>query len=300
MKKILKKPHININIKQVFVKFLCLLILLPTLMIPVMGLEDNQTITIVLDPGHGGSVEQNQAKNQAVGAEKYGVEEKNANLKIALFLKDELSKYQNINVFMTREDDSNSLTLNERATIAKQYNPNILISLHNNACEKHDSNGSEVYVPNGAKYRNSMTQLGNLILNELSTLGLKNNGVMTRIGHKNITSEDPNIPVTQETAYYSDGTVSDYYGIIRNSYNYGFPAIIIEHAYVDNYDDAVTYLSNDAQLKALAQADANAIAQYYNLSLKPVEPIKAEKEQKMKINIIDFMKKILKKSMEVE
>ena len=123
-----------------------------------------------------------------------------------------------------------------------------------------------MYVPNGIKYRNSMTQLGNLILNELSTLGLKNNGVMTRTGHKDVVSTDPNTQITQETAYYSDGTVSDYYGIIRNSYNYGFPAIIVEHAYVDNYNDAVNHLSNDDQLRALAQADAKAIAEYYGLA----------------------------------
>ena len=141
-----KRPRkFKITIRQIVVIVLCILMVLPALMLPVMGLEDNQTVTIVLDPGHGGSVEQNKIKNQAVGAEKYGVEEKNANLKIALFLRDELNKYQNVNVYLTREDDSNSLTLNERASIAKQYNPNILISLHNNACERHDSNGSEVY-----------------------------------------------------------------------------------------------------------------------------------------------------------
>lgn len=302
-----KRPRkFKITIRQLVVIVLCILMVLPALMLPVMGLEDNQTVTIVLDPGHGGSVEQNKIKNQAVGAEKYGVEEKNANLKIALFLRDELNKYQNVNVYLTREDDSNSLTLNERASIAKHYNPNILISLHNNACERHDSNGSEVYVPNGIKYRNSMTQLGNLILNELSTLGLKNNGVMTRTGHKDVTSTDPTVQSTQETAYYSDGTVSDYYGIIRHSYNYGFPAIIVEHAYVDNYSDAVNHLSNDDQLKALAQADAKAIAEYYGLAIQPLEPIiqkdeneeKTEKKHKKKVQIIDFMKKILKNSLE--
>ena len=111
---------------------------------------------------------------------------------------------------------------------------------------------------------------------------------------------------TQETAYYLDGTVSDYYGIIRHSYNYGFPAIIVEHAYVDNYNDAVNHLSNDDQLKALAQADAKAIAKYYGLAIQPLEPIiqkdenkeKTEKKHKKKVQIIDFMKKILKNSLE--
>ena len=65
-----KRPRkFKITIRQIVVIVLCILMVLPALMLPVMGLEDNQTVTIVLDPGHGGSVEQNKIKNQAVGAE---------------------------------------------------------------------------------------------------------------------------------------------------------------------------------------------------------------------------------------
>ena len=37
---------------------------------------------------------------------------------------------------------------------------------------------------------------------------------------------------------YADGSSGDYYGIIRHSKNAGFPGIIVEHAFIDNEDDA--------------------------------------------------------------
>lgn len=42
-----------------------------------------------------------------------------------------------------------------------------------NACDKHNANGSEVYIPNSSKFYSSMNQLGSTILSNLSQLGLK-------------------------------------------------------------------------------------------------------------------------------
>ena len=60
----------------------------------------------------------------------------------------------------------------------------------------------------------------------------------------------------------------DYYGIIRNPRNYGIPAVIVEHAYIDNQLDYNEFLSTDDKLKQLGIQDATAIAEFYGLTLK--------------------------------
>ena len=60
------------------------------------------------------------------------------------------------------------------------------------------------------------------------SLGLANDG--TRI--RNSESGDT----------YADGSICDYYSVIRNSKKAGFPGIIIEHAYISNQNDATSFL----------------------------------------------------------
>ena len=64
---------------------------------------------------------------------------------------------------------------------------------------------------------------------------------------------------------YADGSSGDYYGIIRHSKNAGFPGIIVEHAFIDNEDDAAK-LKDESFLKRCGVADATGIAKYFGLS----------------------------------
>ena len=85
--------------------------------------------------------------------------------------------------------------------------------------------------------------LGQAVLNELEYLGLHNRGTKSKTGRYGI----------------------DYYGIIRNSKDFGFPAIIVEHAFIDIPSEREKYLTTDASLKELGIADATGIAAYYGL-----------------------------------
>ena len=207
-------------------------------------------ITIVLDPGHGGT---------QPGAVANGYEEKDLNLKIAQYAKAELETYEGVTAGMTRTSDTD-LDLATRASIAKQQGANILVSIHNNASGTGKAYGAEVWVSVLKAYNSSLDVLGNIILDQLQALGIYNRGVKTR-------------PSESGTIFSLTGELADYYGIIRESAYCGFPGIIIEHSFLDNAADAQKYLSSDAKLKQLGIADATALAEYYGLVKKSVQPI---------------------------
>ncbi|MEO0544614.1 MAG: N-acetylmuramoyl-L-alanine amidase [Pseudomonadota bacterium] len=93
--------------------------------------------TVVLDPGHGG------IDSGAVGVS--GVEEKEIVLDFAKTLRDELEKYANIRVEMTREDDV-FVRLQNRVQIARQSNAQLFVSLHADSVREDYVRGATVYT----------------------------------------------------------------------------------------------------------------------------------------------------------
>lgn len=195
-------------------------------------------VTIALDPGHGGT---------AAGAIYGTILEKDLNLKLAQYAKAELETYEGVTVVMTRTADT-SIDLQARAQLAYDQGADILVSLHNNASGTGTAQGAEVFVTVSENFRTSSTTLANLILTNLKSLGLTSRGVKTK----------------EE----STGSGTDYYGIIRYSVALGFPAILVEHCFMDNPAEYEKYLSTDAKLQQLALADAKALADYYGLEKK--------------------------------
>ncbi len=202
-------------------------------------------VTIMLDPGHGGTES---------GAAYNGLVEKNLNLKIAKYAKEELETYEGVTVGMTRTTDVN-VDLVARTQLAADQKADIFVSLHNNASGYGTTSGAEVYVSVLKAYHDASAVLGNIILDQLSTLGIADRGVKARASENG-------------TIFELTGELADYYSVIRNSALRGFPGIIIEHCYMDNASDAQKYLSSDSKLKALGVADATALAQYYGLKKK--------------------------------
>lgn len=193
------------------------------------------SLVVVLDPGHGG---------YDSGAVANGLYEKTLNLKVAQYAKAKLEEYAGVTVYLTRSDDS-YIGLEQRTVIAQNYGADLFVSLHFNSGTV-AAKGSEVYVSVNSSYNSSSTILASRVLSKLSALGLSNRGVKTRLS--------------------SDG-VNDYYSVIRNSVARGFPGIIIEHAFVSNASDAA-YCGSESNVKAIGDADAEAIAEYYGLSKK--------------------------------
>ena len=211
----------------------------------------NSNVKVVLDPGHDGT---------HAGASGFGVQEADLTLKIATYCKEELSTYNGITVYMTRESASCPAgggdyiaCLDARANLAKNVGANVLVSFHLNTANG-TARGVEVYYPNSnynAQVGSNGQALAKKICDKLAALGLNYRGTKIRNA-----SYDK----------YPDGSAADYYGLIRRCKNNGIPGLIIEHAFLDNANDYYTYLSSDEKLKALGVADATAIAEYFGLT----------------------------------
>lgn len=191
-------------------------------------------IVVVVDPGHGGVGGTNE------GAQYNGVQEKNLTLTVANAMVAELSKYEGITVYQTRNSDV-EMSLAARANYAQSVGADFLFSIHFNASSEHNYFGSEVWVPStGNNYARGYS-FGLLAEEELGGLGIYSKGVKTKLGKS-----------------------GDYYGIIRNSTAKGITSAIIEHCYLDNDRDKDFYHTN-ADLIALGKADATAVAKFYGL-----------------------------------
>ncbi len=197
-------------------------------------------LVIALDPGHGGEED---------GANYYGIQEKDINLKLAKLVQQELQEYQGVDVMLTREDDD-EVPLWERANRANEAGADILLSMHFNASVSHKSHGASIYISTGKYHKEKLMQLGDNLLGEFESIGLNNAGMFAR--------------VTQMNGRRADGSFDDYYGVLRHAYNLGMPAMIVEHCYMDSEIDK-EYFYTDEGLEKLAKADAKAIAAHYGL-----------------------------------
>jgi len=93
---------------------------------------------VVVDAGHGG---------KDAGAIRAGVQEKDLNLKVALFLRDEL-KAKGYIVYMTRDTDR-FLSLKEITEVAASFRPTVFVSVHHNSSTNSSIYGLETYYYHG-------------------------------------------------------------------------------------------------------------------------------------------------------
>lgn len=206
-------------------------------------------LIVALDPGHGG---------RENGAVSYVVE-KDVNWKIAQYCRERLVQYPGVRVVLTRGQDE-TVTLNERTSRAVGAGADVIISLHNNAQDDstHGASGYQVYHQYvESSYRLMSTAVPSRAISECLAARLKSVGVNPQDASYNglkirISSGD----------YYADGSLSDYYGMLRIPRKNNLPAVLVEHMYVDNPSDG-TKLQSDKWLRALGYADADGIMDYY-------------------------------------
>lgn len=225
--------------------------------VAAMGAAKN--IVVVLDPGH---------DDTHTGARRNGLEEEDLTLKIAQYCKAELSQYNGVTVYMTRESGAcanggGAVTSTEcnakRVEYAQSVGANVYVSMHINAG---GGNGAEIFYPN-QNYRSDLGTTGHdlaqQILNKILELGIGEHGQGLKIWN------------SKDNTLYPDGSLADFLGVIRRSKLAGIPAILIEHAYIDTSD--ANYLNSDEKLKRFGVADATGIANYYGLTKDTVTPV---------------------------
>ena len=218
------------------------------------------SVVVVLDAGHDDS---------HAGTRANGLTEESMTIKVANYCKEYLeANYTNVVVYMTRTSGAcphpgTSSTDDNAARVdyAHSVGADMYVSIHFNSTGvgATTATGAMVFYPN-SNYNNDAGSKGSVaaakIIEQLAKLGLKNNGIKIRNSEDNTT--------------YPDGSLADYYGVIRRSKLYGIPAIIVEHAFVNNPSDAA-FLSSEDNLKKLGVADALGIANAWNLSTEEVE-----------------------------
>ena len=227
----------------------------------------------VLDAGHGGW------DSGAVGN---GLREKDLTLQIARYCRDELQKYAGVRVIMTRDSDASvtgvANTTNEliaRAQIARDYNATLFMSFHINSG---GGTGAEIWIPRQASWYSSFNELGESlgqdVLKRLASVGLVSRG-----------TKNDYYDLNGKQLYYPDGSNADSLAVIRNCRQYGIPAVLVEHGFIDNAYDA-GLLRDDSYLKKMGQADALAIANQFGLSkvAKPDPVVSEMRDGKIKLS----------------
>lgn len=216
------------------------------------------------DSGHGGN------DSGAVGKTNDQLQEKDINLKIAKYIKQEFSKNSNIKVYLTRTSDTKP-ELGERVPKAVQDKANLFISLYNNAHGEivdYDY-GCTVFVPTG-NYKKEVSKqaqlLGCYFLKQLEQAGVENQGLLMR--------------TSEQSEKYPNGKLGDYYRVIHESIEQEIPGVIVEHVFVDNDIDVQQFLKDDNKIKKLAKADAQAIRDYC------LGTVKQEKDVEQRVTLI--------------
>ena len=112
--------------------------------------ETGERVTVVIDPGHGGD---NEGTLEGI------TKEKEMTMVTALAMYEELTKYDNVDVYLTHTDDV-SMSLADRAQFAAERNADFLFSIHYNASVDHDLFGSEVWISSVQPYNAYGYQFG--------------------------------------------------------------------------------------------------------------------------------------------
>ncbi len=161
-------------------------------------------IKIFIDQGHNPS-------GVNAGAEGFGLREQDINYNVGIYLADILRNDPLFEVRTSRNSPeeslgfSNASSLAERVNLANSWPADYFISIHSNANENPNINGSEVYVYR--TYTQAYYLAENVLQSIVRIVGTKNNGVKT----------NPSLYVLRRTK---------------------MPAILVELAYITNMEDA--------------------------------------------------------------
>lgn len=196
--------------------------------------QADEPVVVVIDPGHGG---------ENLGGEYEQYVEKEMTMIVADAMKEELEKYEGIQVYMTRYGDiEQDMSLEERSEYAKSVDADFLFCLHFNLSEYHTLFGAECWVSAFGEEYSKGYSFASVEMELLQELGLYSRGIKTRLNDR--------------------GT--DYYGIIRTATEREIPCVLIEHCHLDQENDKPFY-DYDEKLKAFGRLDATAVAKYFNL-----------------------------------
>ena len=170
-------------------------------------------IKIYIDQGH-------NPEGINAGAEGFGIREQDITYQVGHFLFDILSEGYRFTARLSRPTPqttlgySNTSSLKERVTQANTWKADYFISIHVNASENPDINGTEAYVSSANSAAWYLAQ--NIVSEIVRRTSTKYNGVFTR----------PSLYVLKNTK---------------------MPAVLVELGYITNYEDNQRMIDNPYQ-----------------------------------------------------
>jgi N-acetylmuramoyl-L-alanine amidase len=195
---------------------------------------------IVIDPAHGG--------NDTGIKLTYKVDEKDITLAVALALRKELAKENNLEIILTRDSDK-MVSLEDRKKNIEKIKPDFVLSLHTNAGFGKSASGFELYCPEfnkdikekktakgdarqgKNKYLNDSVRLARIIQENLNTLFPRKGRGLRRA----------DLPITEDLFV---------------------PAVLVEMGFATNPEDKKKLLSLNTQTE-IANALAKSIKSFY-------------------------------------
>lgn len=202
---------------------------------------------IMLDAGHYGKYNQSPA-NKAYYESDFA-------FKFVNMLKAELEGYGFV-VGTTRTEQAKDLALQSRGKAAKGYN--LFISIHSNAV------GSGVNETVDYPVAFTMVSDKKVSIDEVS----KEVGeILAAVVGKTMGTTQGARTMTKQSGNDRDGNGvldDEYYGVLHGAKLAGVPGIILEHSFHTN-TRATNWLLDDSNLKKMAAAEAEALAEYYGM-----------------------------------
>ncbi|MBY0122136.1 N-acetylmuramoyl-L-alanine amidase [Bacillus sp. S/N-304-OC-R1] len=184
--------------------------------------EVNKVVKIFIDPGHGGT---------DPGAVGNGLLEKMLTLTISKRIRDMLTRYEDVIVKLSREDDQ-TLSLKQRTDMANAWGADFLLSIHINA------------TPGGYGYEDFVYP----------------NSSGATFAYQNAIHEE----VMKQVDFRDRGKKQGNLHMLRES---KMPALLTENGFIDNAADAAK-LKQDAYINKIAQGHVNGLVRAFNLKEK--------------------------------
>ena len=188
---------------------------------------------IFFDIGHGGN---------DTGAVANGLIERDINLNVGQYLLPLFKNYKNVEVKLSRTDNSTYLSLEQRTAMAKAWGADLLFSIHHNA------GGGQGYdiIHSVFTDKSIGDELAIILGSEFKSIGQTQHQIFSKWNSKHN---------------------ENYYGIIRLA---EMDSIISEYAFLDSVDHYD--IDTEEEIKEEAQAICNALVRFYKLEKLEKEP----------------------------
>lgn len=194
---------------------------------------------IGIDAGHGGSSSGTYSVNTVYD----GLFEKDFALEQALLVEKHLLR-NGFGVIMTRRSDKNPGNVNDRAKICVNGNCDFALSIHFNGFGTESANGAEVFVPYSEKIAGIEAGFYNVLGKYFKrrTPFARSNNYYNRneIFDKKLNPE--------KRRFDGFSGEKDYFGFVRNCWENGISADLLEICFLTNPNDFKTYIENREEI----------------------------------------------------